>query len=156
MMMGGLAAIEKRGLYYFKTDFPMLQEEEHMTMFPAMFGAIPHREVFLALGVWFAVTLLYSIYNATQKRFALHRAFIYRHIAAGIWVALQRCYVLGMAVWFHGTELSPRATAIRQKEAFGDGAILGVIFTLVMAELAVWLSAPGGAVARVVTAKKMA
>jgi hypothetical protein len=141
-MMGGLAVIDQRSLYYFKTDFPGIPEAAHMSSYPALFGALPHREIFLGLGLWFALTIVVAVWQARQKRFASHRSFIYRHIGAGIWVAVQRLYVFIMSLLAQGKGLSEREVAIRQKECFGDGAFFGVILTVTMAEVAVYLSNP--------------
>jgi len=137
VMMVGLAVIDYRGLYYFKTDFPTIPEHEYMTRWPGILGKIPHREIFLGLGVWFTVTLLYSICKAQQKRFNQHRAFVYRHIAAGIWVAVQRIYVGFMA-----TFVMKENTPEEQKMNFGDGAIAGALLTMCLAEVAVFMSQP--------------
>jgi hypothetical protein len=132
-MMYGLYVMHIRGLYYFKTDFPELGEHLHMTRFPAVLGWVPHVEVFLSLGVWFTVSLLYSVQCARKKRFQSHRYFIYRHVASGLWVAVQRLYV-GL-----GAVIGP-TNSQAQKQNFGDGAVFGAAFCLVLAELAVWRS----------------
>ena len=64
---------------------------------------------------------------------------MYRHIAAGIWVAVQRLYVFGAAVAMHLAGYDS-ADPTQQKMNFGDGAILGAIVTVTLAEVAVRVS----------------
>ena len=47
-----------------------------------------HREVFLAVGAWFAATAVAAVWAARRKRFELHQDLVLRHIGAGLWVAL--------------------------------------------------------------------
>jgi hypothetical protein len=134
LMMVGLAIIDARGLYYFKKDFPTIPEHEKMTRFPAALGWIPHVPAFRLLGFWFAASLVYSVYCARKKKISMHRSFMYRHIGAGIWVALQRIYV------FVAAQAGFASTPADQKMNFGDGAVFGALCTIFLAEVAAWAS----------------
>jgi len=143
IMMVGYVIIDYRGLYYFMTDFPAIPEPEHMSRFPNTLGKLPHRGSFRLVALWFVITLLYSVFNATKKRYSIHRNWLYRHIGAGIWIAVQRIYVLAM------NPQSPED----QKMNFGDGAIIGFAVTAACAEAAILLSSNRGRVS-VLHAKK--
>merc|ERR1711865_615451 len=69
----------------------------------------------------------------TPKKFRQHRDFLYRHIGAGIWVAVQRLYVGALS-----TQIP-----LEQKMNFGDGAIIGAFITITMAEVAIRLTRNG-------------
>jgi len=124
MIAGGVGIIGHRGLY-FHADFPDIPEHMHTSAIGLDF--VPFVPCFQCLAAWFVLSLLLAVWEARRKRFARHNAFILRHVAAGIWIAPQRIYLL---------VLFP-TTPERQKEVFGDGAILGVLLTVVCAELAI-------------------
>jgi len=129
-MMCGLVVIDSRNLYYWMTDFPGIPEEVAMTRFPTALGWFPHHNGFRLLGVWFLFTILYSVWCARKRRYRMHRDYLYRHIGAGIWVALQRLYVGALA----------DPLPMHQKMNFGDGALLGAIVSIALAEVAVHVS----------------
>jgi hypothetical protein len=54
---------------------------------------------------------------------------VLRHIGSGIWVALQRIYVI----------VAAGASQEDMKKNFGDGAIVGAVATVLGAELAILL-----------------
>jgi len=129
MMTAGLALIDIRGLIWYEADFPGLPARQNVTMLglDLPFGA-NHMDVFRVVGLWFCITLIIAVVSARMKRFKVHERFVYRHIAAGMWVALQRLYII---------VLKP-VKAEAQKAAFGDGALLGFAFTVLSAEIAIW------------------
>jgi len=132
-MMAGLVIIDRRKLYYFETDFPDIAHDVGMSRFPRTLGLLPHKNGFRLLGVWFLFTIVYSVWCARKKKFRQHRDFLYRHIGAGIWVAVQRLYVGALS-----TQIP-----LEQKMNFGDGAIIGAFITITMAEVAIRLTRNG-------------
>ena len=78
-----------------------------------------------SLAVYFLMTALVAARYAIRKKYTLHRAWIVRHIASGISVALQRVYVL----------LRKAREPGAQRAAFYDGIIVSVVFCLLVAEL---------------------
>ena len=50
-------------------------------------------QLLFLVGGWFLYTLTRSIYYARQKDFANHQRWMVRHVAGGIWVAVQRLLV---------------------------------------------------------------
>lgn len=131
-MMIGYAAIVHRGLEYFHNDFPAIAPSESMTRFPSAFGWVSPSVLFNGVALWFTFTIVYAVVLARRKRISDHRAFIFRHVAAGLWIAPQRMYSLvTKAAGFGDT---PR----EQKMNFGDGAIIGVCVMAVLGEIAVF------------------
>ena len=58
---------------------------------------VDHEAVFRGLTVWFLGTIVCAIVFAllgrkNQKMIEHHRSCVIRHVASGIWVALQRLY----------------------------------------------------------------
>lgn len=45
------------------------------------------------LSLWFIYTAAVAFYCATKKRFHLHQKWLIRHVASGIWVAIQRALI---------------------------------------------------------------
>ena len=78
-------------------------------------------------GSWFLATACLALRAAQRRDFAAHKRWIYRHVGAGIWVAIQRMYL----------ELVVNETALQQKSNFGRGAGIGWLITVTCAELAV-------------------
>jgi len=128
LMAIGFALIEKRGLNYLHHDFPSVPLGESTSALGL--GWVSLNLVFRGTMALFALFAGLSLRSAIRRDFASHQKWIYRHVGAGLWIALQRMYV---GVVFAKT---PR----EQKAAFGDGAMIGIVITMLSAELAVWLN----------------
>lgn len=85
---------------------------------------------FLGMGVWFAFTSTMAVMEAKKKRFQSHKHYIYRHIGSGLWVAIQRLLVGAM-----GPQKNPEA----MRDLFRDASVVGVIISLFLTEMAVYL-----------------
>jgi len=130
-MVYGLTEIANRELFYFDTDFPSIPRHEHLSRSKLIATWVEHAWVFRLLTIWFAGTIVAALVCALLARkrrhmITHHRNFIIRHVASGIWVALQRLY----------TGILNPMTPELQKETFGDGALLGPLITIFCAELA--------------------
>ena len=125
LMMVGYIYIDVKGLIYIHSDFPNLAIDQHTTHFPVH---VPHEPVFRMVGVWFLITISMAVYCAMQNKFQEHRKWILRHVASGIWVAVQRIIVIVMN----------SKEAKDQKKTFGDGAVVGVMLTVVLAEISIY------------------
>ena len=125
LMVVGFVYIDVQGLVYLHADFPSIPVAQNTTWLPI---EIPHQIVFRGIAGWFLVTLLIAIWYAVKRRVSQHRKWIFRHVAAGIWVAVQRLVVLAV-----NAKLPEN-----QKKTFGDGALLGVFLTFGAAEVAVF------------------
>lgn len=125
LMMAGLYMIFTKRLLFIYTDFPNIPAHAHMSALG--FDFVPHEPLMLLAGMWFTVTILAAVYFARRKQYSKHRCFIYRHIASGMWVAVQRLYY---------SVVSPRGDS-HQKEVFSDGIIVGLLICLCLGEIAV-------------------
>ena len=76
---------------------------------------------------------MFALTKAKRGEYASHQRWVLRHVGSGIWVALQRLYVITCA----------GATEEEMKQNFGDGAILGAAATVLGAELAILLVEAG-------------
>lgn len=79
----GIIIIVQRNLT-FVHDFP------HLT--PTEGGFEPHIAIgiLLLLAVWFGTTIVEAVRMARNRRYNLHQLWMIRHVASGIWVAVQR------------------------------------------------------------------
>mmetsp|Transcript_37475 Transcript_37475/g.79847 ORF Transcript_37475/g.79847 Transcript_37475/m.79847 type:complete len:255 (-) Transcript_37475:46-810(-) len=132
LMMVGFAYIDAKGLVYIHADFPHIHPEHDTTRFPVH---VPHEPMFRMVAGWFVVTISLAVWHAVHRRFKEHRKWMLRHVASGIWVAVQRLVVA----------IISSETPAEQKKTFGDGALIGVALTCSAAEIAIWCYArPAG------------
>lgn len=115
----------------FEFDFP-----SHMTEPVSELGFSIFKDSFYAIrvfigvvAVYFAFTAILALKYAREKQFAWHKKWVIRHIAAGLWVALQRCYLVFR---------SP-TTLWSSRAAFYDGVFIGISITACTAEIYLWL-----------------
>lgn len=123
----GFTIILHRRLDFARHDFPGIPEEEGTSAIGL--GGVP---IVLKLQVVATLFLLFAglaLRSAIRRDFVLHRKWILRHIAWGLWVAPHRMYVGIM--W--GSSPS------EQKAHFGDGGWVGLLLTAGGAELAIWI-----------------
>jgi hypothetical protein len=122
-IVGGLTIIHARELYWFVHDFGIparVPGNPEVADSGSTLGA----KVF---GAWFATTACVALRAAKRRDFASHKRWVYRHVGAGIWVALQRILL----------EYADNTTPELQKANFGHGAAVGGLITVLSAELAV-------------------
>ena len=120
IMTVGVGIILKRGLLY---------EESFTDLPPLKVSAAPG---IIFMSGWFLVTATVAILQARAKKFASHQRYIIRHIASGIWVALQRVLLLTI---FN----RPPFTRVQQRAVFGDAAFLAISICFACGELAIYL-----------------
>jgi len=125
LMMAGFCVIDRRGLVFTHFDYPNIAAGDHVSAMGLDF--ISHDWLMRVAAAWFTFTLILAVYYARQKQFAAHRRFIYRHIASGLWVAVQRLWIL---------VVFPQDEAM-QKAVFGDGIYVGLFVTVSLSELAI-------------------
>lgn len=118
----------------FENDYPSLKEirsgfsEWGLSPFNDSFTAM--KLFFYGLAVYFDLSLIIAVYHATKKDYVRHKIWIIRHISSGIWVALQRTYLLVR---------SPTALSV-QRAAFYDGAIISAVLSMIIAEVYIYIS----------------
>lgn len=124
IMMMGVVIIIQRGLLF----------ENSLDELPPD----PATPVFLSsVSIWFLVTIVMATHEARHARFASHRKWILRHIAAGLWIAVQRVIVSAMTPLFR--EPLPQWW---QAKIFSTAATVGVAMTVLTAEYAIRLLEP--------------
>ena len=82
------------------------------------------------LGVYFLTSAVLAFLAARRRAFVSHRAWMVRHVAAGVSVAAQR--------WYLG--LRGATTAAGGRAAFYDGIFVATAVCLVTCELYLWSS----------------
>jgi hypothetical protein len=123
LMSVGVLIILKRGLSFehFYSDLPPYASSSQPYMVP--------------LAMYFACTALYSIQQARKRKFANHQKWMIRHIAAGMWVAVQRFLIITVFSIIHSAPIS-RST---QRDIFGKAASWGMVISFALGEYAVYL-----------------
>ena len=86
--------------------------------------------VTISLAIYFELVLVVAIRSAKRKNFRDHQRYIIRHVASGIWIALQR---LILFLVFN----QPPFTRERQRDAFGLAARYGIDISLILGEVAI-------------------
>lgn len=79
---------------------------------------------------WFIYTGAKAFLHAKARRFHLHRKFMLRHIAAGLWVSLQRFLINNVAQFIFRPPVAPET----QKAIFGQSGMLATVCTIAVAE----------------------
>jgi len=127
LMMIGFAIIEYRKLDFMNHDFPSVPYDEHKSGIGL--GWVPHHLLFRGVALAYLLFAGLALRAIRGKDFVTHRQNVLRHIGMGLWVAPQRIYV----------GIMQGKTPERQKEIFTDGAHIGLAFTVISAEIAVWI-----------------
>jgi hypothetical protein len=124
LMMVGVIIIFQLGLLYEHsfTDLP-----------PLNFSSTP---LVIAIGLWFLITAITAAVQARAKNFQSHQRFVIRHVASGIWVALQRAMLMTVSAFKFGSAF----TRLQQRALFSDAAVLSIAICLVSGEIAIYLS----------------
>lgn len=125
----GMIIIVNRRLL-FTNFFPDLPPEP----IPSEYGVV-------FLGIHFVFTIFTAVRFAIRKQFTSHQRWIIRHIASGLWVALQRLLVITV----YSVIYRPPVSQMNQRKAFGDAVSVGVIISLLSGEVAVYLLSRGEA-----------
>lgn len=116
----GVFIILHRGLFYenfFDDLAPKMISTSHFMMFMA---------------TYFIGTILTSVYYvavAKRRSFDKHSIWITRHIASGIWIALQRI-LLGSPIFNR-----PPMTREQQRDAFGNAGFLAIAISTITSEM---------------------
>jgi len=135
--MVGFVVLDMRHLDFERHDFKdMRGDDVDASLSRIGLGWVDHGLVGRCLAFWFVTTAAVALRKVIKKDFKGHQRFIFRHIASGLWVAVQRLYALS----------APAPSRGWQKANFGDGIIVGVLVTFMSAELAIWIHSGGSEV----------
>ena len=111
----------------------LLYENSFADLPPKPFSVAP---LLILLTIYFLGTILVAIYYAAiarPKSYYAHSVWITRHVASGIWIAIQRILL--------GTPLfnRPPMTREQQRDAFGNAGFLAMVITTVGGEILIYL-----------------
>lgn len=121
LLMCGLCIIYQRKLV-FTEDFPELPPIKDMMLW------------LVGISIWFIITGIMAFYHARCKRFALHERWVVRHIAAGLWIALQRIFAMTGSLFF-----SIPASRICQRTVFEYCTKGAIVVSLLLGEYSLHL-----------------
>ena len=128
-MAVGIALIIHHGLGY-ENDYPDAPPPPPAEQFA--------KHAFFAANVTFFVyTLFRAVAHARGGNIAMHRRFMVRHIASGMWVAVQRV-LIGM----RGQVTRGRMSQLEQRDNFGIMAAVGVAVAAACSEYTVRVLLP--------------
>ncbi|KAL3905095.1 MAG: hypothetical protein SGILL_009816, partial [Bacillariaceae sp.] len=85
--------------------------------------------------IYFSGTALYALWLARQRRFQQHQKWVIRHIASGLFIALQRILI----AFAFGPFYPPPVSRKDQRSIFGNSGFLGFVVSLSVAEYAIYL-----------------
>lgn len=112
----------------FENFFDIPEEEESIK--------VPMKPFLSLLMLYFAGTALAAIWAAKNKKFALHRTWIIRHIASGIWVSMQRFLLMTV---YQTIYLFWPVTPASQKHSFSSAGFVSVLICIAIGEYTIYL-----------------
>mmetsp|Transcript_30051 Transcript_30051/g.70116 ORF Transcript_30051/g.70116 Transcript_30051/m.70116 type:complete len:262 (-) Transcript_30051:1428-2213(-) len=121
-MMVGVALMLHRRLDFHQYDFGDLASSSSSSSLDG--GGV------VSISIWFLITGAMAWNTARQRRFAQHQAWVIRHAAAGLWVALQRLIIYSWSL--------PK-TREQQRDNFGNSGFVGICISLALAEITIVL-----------------
>lgn len=123
LMTYGIFLIFARKLSYIDHDYPTAPSVTWMeSSISKLFQII--------MACWFVFTSMMAVYKARKKEFISHKQYIYRHVASGLWVALQRIILM-----IAGPQKDPE----QMRALFGYAAYVAVPISMLLGEMAVYL-----------------
>ena len=127
----GIGIIVQRKLTYDHSfpDLPPQNPLTHAGSPPALAG----------LAFWFAGTALYAAHLARTKQYAQHKVWIVRHVATGIFVAIQRfiCIPLGVAIVSLTHPPPDPVPSWLQRDVFGGAGTAAALTSILLGEYAI-------------------
>lgn len=133
----GFAVIEYRQLDWIHRDFGDIPLDEAVSGLG--FGWINPLLFLRCVAILFLSFAGLALRAILRGDFVTHRKWILRHIGMGLWIAGQRIYVVGRSIF--AAVASEPLTRRESKEIFTDGIYVGMAFTVLGAELGVWMYA---------------
>jgi len=120
IMTLGIFLILARNLSYLDNDYPDAPPVSKLENYTNKLFTILEAS-------WFAWTACMAVFKARAKDFESHKNYIYRHIASGLWVAIQRLILLGAG---------PQKDAQQVRDLFGNAAYAAVFISTLLGEVA--------------------
>jgi predicted Kef-type K+ transport protein len=119
----GIAIILKRGLLFVRFFDDLTPSKQ------------PTELLVIGLALYFACTAIYALRCALKRRFVSHQRWIIRHVASGIWIAIQRILVLTI----YPAIYQPPVAREVQRRVFGEAGIIATVVSLAMGEYTLFL-----------------
>ncbi|KAF5830393.1 hypothetical protein DUNSADRAFT_14657 [Dunaliella salina] len=94
--------------------------------------------LYMSQAMWFLFSLAYAVLAARARLYRAHRAWMLRHIASGIWVAVQR---IGMALVFPLLENMPAIGPLTDQHGkifFGGATVVAFVGVVLFCEVYLW------------------
>ena len=135
MAVGVFIILQRNLLFEHYFDVPPNDEKD---AFSILLQLLPPTQEFLScLALYHMGTMVAAIGAARKQRFAQHRQWMIRHVASGIWVALQRLLLLtvGQAMVL----LVPPITPAQQRNTFRLAAYIAIIICIGMGEYVIYV-----------------
>ena len=91
-----------------------------------------------AMAIWFVATAIQSVRMARAKKIREHQKWMYRHVASGIWIAVQRLVFIPLAIAYVKLILGPSEKPSQwiQREIFAGSAELSYVICIYLGEYA--------------------
>ncbi|KAF5830392.1 hypothetical protein DUNSADRAFT_14656 [Dunaliella salina] len=89
---------------------------------------------------WFLFSLAYAVLAARAKLYHTHRAWMLRHIASGIWVAVQRILFSLMAIPLARMPGVGPPTDLHRRFLFGTAFVMAFVGCVLFCEIYLWQS----------------
>ena len=83
--------------------------------------------------IYFSTTALFALHAARSRQFQLHQRWIIRHIASGIWIAVQRMLLMTVYQLIYMARPVPPES---QKRAFGEASKVAIVVCVILGEYA--------------------
>jgi uncharacterized membrane protein len=102
-----------------------------------------HEVTVLFLALYFILSVIQAIRMARAGHIPLHQRWMIRHVASGIWVAVQRFGVIPLYssiasfLWYPNSD-DVVVPSWYQRKLFGDSSLIAVLVTFVLGEYAVY------------------
>mmetsp|Transcript_11911 Transcript_11911/g.19738 ORF Transcript_11911/g.19738 Transcript_11911/m.19738 type:complete len:255 (-) Transcript_11911:248-1012(-) len=128
LMMIGVYIIFQRGLLF-----------EHFLDELPQNGTSSAEISLVAMSVWFAFTATMATIEARRKMFAAHQNWILRHIASGMWIAVQRVIIMSISPLFVPPFFKGSVPQWLQRCVFATSAQVAMVITALTGEYAIHL-----------------
>lgn len=91
----------------------------------------------ILVACWFSLTAVIALLQAKRKRFDLHQTWIIRHIAAGIWVSIQRMLINLTYPILFSFQIFIDNSQIVQEHLFEKASYVAVIISFTISEICI-------------------
>lgn len=98
-------------------------------------SGFPTAPLLLTITVYFVATLLFAVYAARKGCIRLHQQYMIRHVASGIWIAVQRILLKTIFTWY---KLGSPFSRAEQRQNFIVSANIAIVLSGIAGEYVVY------------------